>query len=192
MAATMEPVLRDIPLHLETERLVIRCPQPGDGAAVHAGVVESLAALREFPASLPWAMFEPSVDASERHCRESHGKYLLRTELNMLLFLKDGGTYVGGSGLHAIDWTVPRCETGYWIRTGHRGRGLAAEAVGAITAFALDVLGMRRVQALPDDENVASCRVCERAGFVLEGVIRHERVAPDGSLRNTRLYAITR
>lgn len=188
----MHPLLRDIPLRLETERLVIRCPQPGDGVAVHAGVVDSLDALREFPASLPWAMSEPSVAESERHCRESHAKWLMRSEMNMLLFLKDGGTYVGGSGLHAIDWTVPRCETGYWIRTGHRGRGLATEAVRAVTAFAFDVLGMRRVQALPDDENLASCRVCERAGYALEGVIRHERVAPDGTLRDTRLYAAVR
>lgn len=187
----MNPVLRDIPTRIETDRLVIRCPQPGDGVAVHAGVVDSLEALREFPASLPWAQFEPSVAESEKYCREGQAKYAMRTELPMLLFLKDGGTYVGGSGLHTLDWTVPKGETGYWIRTGHRGRGLALEAVAAITAFAFDTLGLRRVQALPDDENLASCRVAERAGYALEGVIRSERVAPDGTLRNTRLYAIT-
>jgi RimJ/RimL family protein N-acetyltransferase len=66
------------------------------------------------------------------------------------------------------------------------------EAVRAITAFALDTLGMRRIEALPDDLNAASCRLCERAGYVLEGTLRHERKAPDGALRNTRLYAFVR
>jgi hypothetical protein len=35
------PLLRDIPLQWETQRLLIRCPQPGDGAIVHAATVES-------------------------------------------------------------------------------------------------------------------------------------------------------
>ena len=63
------------------------------------------------------------------------------------------------------------------------------EAVKAITGFAFSSLGMRRVEALPDEENKASCLVCERAGYVLEGTIRNDRIAPDGVLRNTRLYA---
>lgn len=188
----INPILREIPTRIESERLIIRCPVPGDGAAVHAGVVDSLDALRQFPASLPWAMFDPSVDESEKYCREGQAKYLMRTEMPMLLFLKHGDIYVGGSGLQAFDWSVPKCETGYWLRTGYRGRGLALEAVRTITMFALDTLGMRRVEALPDDENVASYRVCERAGYELEGVMKSDRAEPNGALRSTRIYAITR
>jgi len=40
-----------------------------------------------------------------------------------------------------------------------------------------------------DDENAASCALCERIGMTLEGTLRNERRAPDG-LRNTRIYAI--
>jgi RimJ/RimL family protein N-acetyltransferase len=183
------PILRNIPLQLETGRLLIRCPRPGDGALVHAAVVESLAALREFPASLPWAMFEPSVDASEKFCREGQVNYLLRTSLPMLLFLKGTNTLVGSSGVHAMDWAVPKCEIGYWGRASFGRQGLVTEAVKDITAFAFAQLGMRRVEALPDVANLPSCRVCERAGYVLEGTLRNERMAPDGSLRHTRVYA---
>lgn len=56
-------------------------------------------------------------------------------------------------------------------------------------AFAFDKLGARRVEAFPDDLNIASCRVCEKAGFQLEGVMRNARADPDGQLRNTRIYA---
>jgi RimJ/RimL family protein N-acetyltransferase len=185
------PITRDIPTRIETPRLLIRCPEPGDGAAVFAGVVASLESLRQFPASLPWSVFEPSVDESERYCREGHAKYLLRTEMPMLLFSKADDVYIGGSGLHSFDWSVPKCEIGYWLRSGYTKQGLAAEAVGAITAFAFSNLGMRRVEALPDDENLASCKVCERAGYSLEGVLRNDRAEPNGRLRNTRVYAIT-
>ena len=110
----------------------------------------------------------------------------------MLIFLKASDVYIGGSGLHSFDWSVPKCETGFWLRTGYTKQGLAAEAVVAITEFAFSSLGMRRVEALPDDENLASCKVCERAGYALEGVLRNERAEANGRLRNTRVYAITR
>jgi RimJ/RimL family protein N-acetyltransferase len=187
---TKTPVTQDVPTQIETPRLLIRCPAPGDGATVFGGVVASLEALRQFPASLPWAAFEPSIEDSERYCREGQAKYLLRTEMPMLLFLKATNVYVGGSGLHSFDWSVPKCETGYWLHRGYTRQGLATEAVTAITAFAFNTLGMRRVVAFPDDENVASCKVCERAGYKLEGVLRNERVEPSGKLRDTRLYAI--
>ncbi len=56
MALTALP---DLPDRLETDRLLIRCPQVGDGRQVHEAVVASLIALREFRASLPWAMERP-------------------------------------------------------------------------------------------------------------------------------------
>lgn len=189
---THRPITRDIPTRIETARLLIRCPEPGDGTAVFAGIVDSLPSLRQFPASLPWAVFEPSVEESEKFCREGQAKYLLRTEMPMLLFLKAGNVYVGGSGLHSFDWSVPKCETGYWLRTGYTKQGLAAEALGAVTEFAFATLGMRRIEALPDDENLASCKVCERAGYSLEGILRNERAEISGRLRNTRVYATTR
>lgn len=189
----MQPaILLEIPEQFETERLLIRCPRAGDGPIVHASVVDSLAALREFPASLPWAMAEPSVDVSEQYCRESHANHLLRTSLPMLLFRKSDGAHVGSSGLHSFDWAVPKCEIGYWGRSGFNGQGYITEAVKAITAFAFDRLGMRRVESLPDDENTRSWLVCERAGYRLEGVMSNDRVAPDGRLRSTRVYASIR
>lgn len=186
------PTLLDVPEQLETERLSIRCPRAGDGAIVHASVVESLAALRAFPASLPWALQEPSVDASEQFCREGAALYRLRTSLPMLVFLKGSLVHVGSSGLHGFDWSVPKCEIGYWGHSRFAGQGYITEAVRAITAFAFLHLGLRRVHAQPDDANLPSCRVCERAGYVLEGTLRHERMGPGGDLRNTRVYAAVR
>lgn len=189
---TGAPVTRDLPTQIETPRLIIRCPKPGDGPELYRAIVDSLEALRQFPAFLPWAVHEPGVEASEWYCRECQAKYLLRTQMTMHLFLKAGNVLVGCSGLHALEWSVPKCEAGYWLRTGFHRQGLATEAFAAITGFAFDVLGMRRVEALTDNENLASCRVCERTGYALEGVLRNDRIQPNGQLRDTRVYAITR
>ena len=129
------PILREVLQQFETDRLLIRCPHAGDGPTVHASIVESLSELREFPASLPWAMAEPSVEASEQFCRESHANYLLRISLPMLLFLKGMHTHVGCSGLHALEWSRLRAA-----RRGFGHEGLITEAVKGITAFAFTQL----------------------------------------------------
>ena len=156
---------------------------------MHASVVESLDKLRQFPASLPWAMNDPSVQQSEAYCRDAYARFLARTGFPFLAFLKAERTHVGNLALHDVDWSVPKCEIGYWGRSSVAGRGLITEAVAALTAFGFSRLGMRRIEALPEAGNVQSCRLCERIGFVLEGTLRNHRIAPDGSLRDTRVYA---
>jgi RimJ/RimL family protein N-acetyltransferase len=63
-------------------------------------------------------------------------------------------------------------EIGYWTVAGMRGRGYTAEALRVVSAWALDEVGLRRVELLVDPRNTASRRVGERAGFVVEGVLR--------------------
>jgi RimJ/RimL family protein N-acetyltransferase len=188
----MDPILLDIPEQIETGRLVIRCPRPGDGFAVHQGVIETLVDLRAWPASMPWVLFQPSVETSEAFCRQGYAEYISRKELPMLLFLKKDNAYVGASGLHSVDWAVPKFEIGYWCRKRYQGQGLITEAVTAITEFAFATLKARRVASLTDVQNAASRRVLERSGYVLEGIMRNERVTPDGEARDTCLYAVTR
>jgi len=182
------PILLDFPDHIVTERLLVRAPRPGDGAQVHEACVASLDALRAWPASLPWAMFPPSAAASEQFCRQGAAAWLLRTDLPMLAFLHDG-QFIGATGLHRMDWTHRQFEVGWWGRVGMLGQGLMTEAVDAVCAFAFRELGARRLVALPDVENTRSCRLAERVGFALEGVMRHERTDPDGMPRDTCLYA---
>lgn len=37
MDASLKPLLIDVAERIETGRLILRCPQPGDGAIVNAG-----------------------------------------------------------------------------------------------------------------------------------------------------------
>ena len=182
------PILQNIPEVLETERLLIRCPRPGDGAVVYEAVVETLGELRVWGALL-LAMEKPTLDASEIDCRGCYAAFISRKNLPWFLFLKEGNVYVGGSSLHGIDWTVPKCEIGYWCRKSQQHRGLMTEAVKAITSFAVSELKARRIGCTTDEKNVPSRRVIELAGYQLEGIIRNDRVAPSGEMRNSCMYA---
>ena len=174
---------------METERLRLCLPRAGDGAAVFAAVTESLAELRRFLASLPWVAAEQSVEASEIWCRTAQANFAGRKDFPFLLFEKASGQIVGAVGLHRVEWTTPKAEVGYWCRTSRAGNGFVGEAVAALADYAFARFGAVRLEIVTDEENGASRRVAERAGFALEGVLSRERRAPNGSLRNTCIYA---
>jgi len=176
----------DIPQAFESERLDIRCPRQGDAALVHAAVVES---FNEIQPWLPWAKSLPTIDEFVKTEREAREKYERGEDLRFNLFLKGTDTHIGGSGLHRIDWSVPRFEIGYWLRTSMTGHGYISEAVRRVSAFAFDELGAQRVEIRMSTRNVKSRRVAERAGFPIESVMRKEGRENDGSLRDSCIYA---
>ena len=77
------------------------------------------------------------------------------------------------------------------MRTRLQGQGYITEAVRAQTRFALDVLGARRIEIRMDARNVRSKAVAERAGYTLEGRLRHAARAVDGTLADLLIYART-
>lgn len=189
----MDPLLIDVPDCLLTPRLVLRCPRAGDGPALNEAVCASVDDLRPW---MPWAQQAPTPEQSETDARGAHAKFLQRTDLVYSMWLHDGQgretRLVGGTGLHRMDWSVPRFEVGYWCRSDSVGQGLVTEAVRALAAMAFDTLHAARVEIRMDDLNTRSWRVAERAGFQLEGVLRNDARAPDGRVRDTRVYAQVR
>ena len=165
----MNEVLLEIPDSFDTERLTIRCPRPGDGPEFNAATVESFDRLQPW---FEWALKVPTVEENEVLLRQAQAKFLTREELWLLLFLKGTETLVGSSGLHGIDWSVPKFEIGYWVRTGYEGQGYITEAVKGIADFAFDRLGARRVKIRCNTDNARSAAVARRAGFEYEGTNR--------------------
>jgi len=182
----------EIPEAIESPRLRIRATRPGDGPTVYAAVMETLPLLRAWPASLPWSLPEPSVDASEAFCRQGHENWRRRRDFPMLVFLKRDDEHVANVGLHRPDWSVPSIEVGYWCRAAHQGHGFTTEAVQALCGFAFDVLGVRRVTCLADEANDASRAVAARAGFALQAIRCRDTTGPDGVPLETRFCVYVR
>jgi RimJ/RimL family protein N-acetyltransferase len=184
-----DPLLLDLPTEIHTERLLLRPPRAGDGAQLAPALAESLAALRRFLGSLSWVASEQTLDSAETFCRNSQAKFISRKDLPFLLFDKATGDVVGATGLHRTVWETPKAEVGYWGRTSRAGNGMITEAVTAIANYGFEHLQLARLELITDEENAESRRVAERCNFTLEGILRNERRAPGGDLRNTCIYA---
>jgi [ribosomal protein S5]-alanine N-acetyltransferase len=79
-------------------------------------------------------------------------------------------------------------EIGYWLAEPFWGRGLATEALVAVTEYAMRTHGLTRVYAVPFAGNTASCRVLEKAGYVLEARLRRSAIK-DGRVMDQMQYA---
>lgn len=182
----MNPILLDFPTEFETDRLFIRMPMPGDGAVT----CESInASLKELQPWMPFAQKEQTVDETEVVVRQGYLNFLNRSDLRLLVFKKDTGEFVASSGLHRINWDVPKFEIGYWIDTRYSGRGYMTEAVQGITEFAVRELNARRIEIRCDSLNTKSRAIPEKLGFALEGVLKKDSVSVDGEIRDTCIYS---
>lgn len=181
-----EPQRLDVPETLETSRLLIRCPLPGDGAAVNAALAQSIDILRPW---MEWAQEVPSVEETETLQCANCLAYRQRKAFHFNAFLKTSGEFVSKPALFAVDWNVPRCEIGYWQHAWFEGQGLMTEAVVGVTEFAFRHLFMARVELRCDPRNARSIRVAERADYSREGYLHNAARDPQGGLRDTLIYA---
>ena len=79
-------------------------------------------------------------------------------------------------------------EIGYWLAEPWWGRGITAEALVGVTRHAIEAHGLTRIYALPFAWNAASCRVLEKAGYVLEARLRRSAIK-DGVITDQMQYA---
>jgi len=107
------------------------------------------------------------------------------------LIHKQSGLFVGSSGLHPRDWTVPKFEVGYWCRKRFERQGYITEAVAGILRFGFETMGAKRIEVCCDSINQRSIRVAQRVGMKREGELRHHSVGMDGTLRNRVVFALT-
>jgi RimJ/RimL family protein N-acetyltransferase len=132
-------------------------------------------------------------DAFPHPYTKSHARDFIRSvrqrEPETVFAIDVGGEAVGSIGfvLHS-DVERVSAEIGYWLAEPFWGRGIMTEALAAMTTYAIATHGLTRVYALPFAWNAASCRVLEKAGYVLEARLRRSAIK-NGTITDQMQYA---
>jgi RimJ/RimL family protein N-acetyltransferase len=93
----------------------------------------------------------------------------------------------------SIDMRITRLgagHIGYWMAPQARGRGRTTAALRALSRWAIEELGLGRVELATDLDNIASQRVAEKAGFQREGVLRAMLPTRDGTRRDGVMFSL--
>jgi len=104
-------------------------------------------------------------------------------EFKLLLITDHAGRRLGQVNVYKASHSYDGWELGYRIyRIEDRGKGFMTEAVRLATAYLFAQGPIERVQILLDPRNAGSRLVAERAGYTLEGTLRHAHFDRGGFL----------
>ena len=166
-------------MHLKLEPCDVRSLRPDDAESltVHANNREVWINLRDgFPH--PYTLAD--ADNFIKHC--------LQPPETTFAIAVDGEA-VGAMGF-VLGSDVERvsAELGYWLGESFWGSGIVTAAVSAVTDYAIREHHLTRIYATPFAGNNASMRVLEKAGYLLEGIMRRSAIK-DGKIIDEFLYA---
>jgi RimJ/RimL family protein N-acetyltransferase len=167
-------------------RLVVLEPLSADH---HDGLVDAVRDGRL------WELWYTSIPAPEAMAAEIEARLAQQRAGTMLPFTSrraDTGAVTGMTTYLNADAESRRVEIGAtWTARSAQGTGLNPESKLLLLAHAFEALGCIAVEFRTHWHNRQSRAAIERLGAKQDGVLRHHKVLPDGSLRDTAVFSIT-
>lgn len=163
----MKPILVDLPFQFSTPRLIMRVPKAGDGKGVYEAISDGYS---DYIKWLNWPKTIPTLEEVEIECRKHHASFILREDIRFLIINKQTQEIMGRCGLPAlqINWQIPLFGLSYFIAKRFRGNGYALEAINGLSHLIFKVLKARKLEIKVDPDNIASKKVPEKLGFIVE------------------------
>ena len=115
-----------------------------------------------------------------------------RSEGHMIPFVTMvDGDIVGSTRFWRLDPANRKAEIGHtWIAASWQRSFVNSEAKLLMLRHAFETMGLIRVEFNTDELNAKSRAAILRLGAVEEGLMRNERIMPDGRIRNTVRFSI--
>jgi RimJ/RimL family protein N-acetyltransferase len=152
---------------LLTDRLLLRAFRPADWSDVHAYGTDP-----EVVRFMDWG--PNTTEQSRHHVNRSVAIASVSPRLAYPYAVERvaDGRVIGSAELSMTSLDHRRAEMGYVFARQTWGQGYATEAAGALLDYAFDKLGLHRVAATCDPDNVGSARVLQKIGMAPEGRLR--------------------
>jgi RimJ/RimL family protein N-acetyltransferase len=169
---------------IRTERLLLRPLHPDD--LPH---LQEYATRPEFYRYLPMVEQTPGTVAAFLERQFAEAKETDKRNWVFAVEPHGAGHLIGTVRLSINSRDHRTADIGYGMNSDFQGLGYMTEAVRAVLNFGFSELGLHRIWATTDVQNVASCRVLEKVGMVQEGLLRQDKLLR-GQWRDSFLYAV--
>jgi RimJ/RimL family protein N-acetyltransferase len=179
----------EFPTQFESERLILRCYQPGDGKWYYAMSLKNRKHLMQFESENVAYNIANEV-AAEELVRDLANDWKKGSGFFIGAFDKKTGEFVAQVYAAAVDWRLPEFEIGYFADAEHEGQGYVTEAVKATLDIIFNQLHAHRVRLRCDETNLRSIRVAERCLMIREGHLRENKRRADGTYSNTLIFGL--
>ncbi|HEV7706618.1 MAG TPA: GNAT family protein [Asanoa sp.] len=170
-------------MELVTSRLLLRELSDSDRPAVHGYAGDP--AVTRF---MDWGPNSPADTARFLDEVRGEASAVPRSSYTLAVVVRATDELVGAVHLAETSSEHRRGEMGYVLAAAHWGRGFATEAAAAVLRFGFDQVGLHRIAATCDPDNVASARVLTKIGMHREGHLR-EHLLIRGEWRDRSTFA---
>lgn len=168
-----------------TERLLIREIRVDDFEGIHVYAADPLV-WRYTP---PGPNTEEGTRAYIARCLAEAAESP-RHRWSFVIVRLTNGQLIGGCSITIEHRVNLQASMGLVLRRDAWGRGYGTEVIRALIEFGFANMGMHRLWATCDPENIGSERAMRNAGMSHEGLMRHDTKMPDGTWRDSKLFAI--
>ena len=187
----MNKKLLEIPTCFETQRLLVRSYEPGDGVWYFVVGQKNHTHLERYESGN--VIFDlKNEEEAEKAVQAMHSDYLAGKYFFMGAFEKKFMQFVAQLYIGVANEELPEFDMGYFADVDHEGQGYVSEAVRGALKFVFKHLKAQRVRIKCDDTNLRSMQVAERCGFKLEARFRENKLNPDGTISGTVVYGLLR
>jgi N-acetyltransferase len=139
---------------------------------------------------LPFTVI-PSVETVHAYIQTALEGQAAGTVMSFVTELIKDNQVIGATRFWKIDRNNRKLEIGHtWISASWQRTSVNTEAKLLMLGYAFEQLECVRVQFTTDERNVRSRNAILRLGATQEGVVRNERIMPDGWKRNSIRFSI--
>ncbi|HEY8102708.1 MAG TPA: GNAT family protein [Burkholderiaceae bacterium] len=169
---------------LSGSRVVLRPLQAADGSALVSAASDGSLW------NLPFTVI-PNADSVSDYIAIALDGHAKGSMLPFGITLHGSDALLGSTRLWKIDQKNRKLEIGHtWISSSWQRSFVNTESKYLMLCFAFGILGCVRVQFTTDVLNERSRAAILRLGAVEEGIVRHERIMPDGRKRDSIRFSI--
>lgn len=146
-----------------------------------------------FPDIWTWSLPNKctSIEATERWLQYSLGMAEKGLHLPFAIFDNASGKFVGSTRYCSVNAEDKSVEIGFTFITPKFQRSyINTHAKYCLLKYAFEVLKVIRVEFKAHEHNEKSRNAIARIGAKFEGILRNQRILPDGSYRNTAIFSI--
>ena len=169
---------------LRGERVGLRARVESDVGVLHAELYDDVI-TRSRADTRPWRPVSPTSDAAPFRVSEPGDDWADFSVVE----LAEPGALAGSAILWGIDQHNRSAHVGISLRPAFRGRGLGADTLRVLCAYAFRTRGLHRLSLETLSDNLAMIAAAESAGFRREGVFR-EAAWVDGDFLDEVVFGL--
>ncbi len=183
----MEPLLLDLPVRIETDRLIMRPWRLSDIELLHELQQESCTQFNKYYSGI-LAQKETCLDDIKVYINDALSGWYARRWVEFAAFEKKTEKMIGAASFHHLDWSVPKGRIGYIVRQSAGGKGYATEMAHVMTRYGFEFLKFQRLEIRSAVENLASNKIPRKLGYQFLSVFEKNKASVNGDLWDLEIH----